>query len=313
MADEKKTNGQTPGTDVTKPDPRWTSMSGMLVKMTKQFQLAIPKNLTLDAERLVRVALTSIQRNPDLLDCDPRTMLAAVMECAQLGIVPDGILGHCYLVPYNNTQKRRQEVQFLMGYKGYIELGHRSGKIDAIDGFAVYEKDSYDVELGTHPLVRHTPYGGDDPGPLVAAYGLVRMKGGIPHFRWLWPRDIARSRKASKTADKSWSPWQTHPEAMWIKTAIRMTAKFIRLSPEMQRAVALDERADEGLAQHLGDDDAIDITPMSTLQRGASDSIERMKAADAERLKAEKETKPETPAPPAPPKDSGDAGGGVMD
>ena len=59
---------------------------------------ALPKHLTPD--KLIRVAMTSIQRTPKLLECSQQSLLACIMTCASLGLEPDQFLGQAYLVPF---------------------------------------------------------------------------------------------------------------------------------------------------------------------------------------------------------------------
>ena len=49
----------------------------------KQLAMAVPKHLPVD--RLLRVAMTSIQQTPKLLDCTPVSLLRCVMTCASSG------------------------------------------------------------------------------------------------------------------------------------------------------------------------------------------------------------------------------------
>ena len=64
---------------------------------------ALPKHLT--ADKLIRVAMTSIQRNPKLMDCTQQSLLGCIMTSAALGLEPDPFLGQAYFVPYWNTKK----------------------------------------------------------------------------------------------------------------------------------------------------------------------------------------------------------------
>ena len=48
---------------------------------------ALPKHLT--ADKLIRVAMTSIQRNPKLMDCTQQSLLGCIMTSAALGLEPD--------------------------------------------------------------------------------------------------------------------------------------------------------------------------------------------------------------------------------
>lgn len=103
------------------------TIRGLLEKSRKQLEMAIPKHMTVD--RLLRVAMTSIQRTPKLLDCTPQSLLACVMTCAQLGLEPDQFLGQAYLVPFKDTEKNITVCTLIPGYRGYIALARRSGEV----------------------------------------------------------------------------------------------------------------------------------------------------------------------------------------
>jgi recombination protein RecT len=61
-------------------------------------QRALPRHI--DPGTMLRVALTAITKSPKLMDCEPPTIAQAVLEASQLGLMPDGVLGHGYMVPY---------------------------------------------------------------------------------------------------------------------------------------------------------------------------------------------------------------------
>src|SRR5580765_3621772 len=67
----------------------------------------------LSPERLTRISLTVIQKSPSLKECTPLSLLACVVECAQLRLDPDPLLGEVYFVPY----KKQATIQ--VGYKGF--------------------------------------------------------------------------------------------------------------------------------------------------------------------------------------------------
>ena len=57
-------------------------------KFKEQIALALPKHLTPD--RMARVALTTVLKTPKLAECDPASVLQALLTCSQPGIAPDG-------------------------------------------------------------------------------------------------------------------------------------------------------------------------------------------------------------------------------
>ena len=115
-----------------------------LKQMAPAMAQALPKHM--DVDRLMRLAMTTIRTTPALKDADVSSLLGAVMQAAQLGLEP-GLMGHCYLLPFKNSKKGITEVQFIIGYKGMIDLARRSGHIQSIYAHAVYEKDEFEYEL----------------------------------------------------------------------------------------------------------------------------------------------------------------------
>ena len=87
----------------------------------QQVALALPNYLT--PERMLRICVTSVNRNPKLLECTPESLLAAIMQASQKGIEPDGRHGH--LIPRWSGKKQCNECTFQPDYKGLLQP-HRS-------------------------------------------------------------------------------------------------------------------------------------------------------------------------------------------
>ena len=100
---------------------------------------ALPSVLT--PERFSRMVLTAMTKTPKLANCKPESFIAAMLEAAQLGLEPNTPLGQAYLIPYGNS------CQFQIGYKGLIDLAHRSKELKSIEAHEVYENDEFDTML----------------------------------------------------------------------------------------------------------------------------------------------------------------------
>jgi recombination protein RecT len=221
-----------------------STIRAMLEKSKGQIAMALPKHL--NADRIIRVAMTSIQRTPMLLECDPVTLIGAVIQSSQLGLEPDGILGHAYLVPFRNTKKNRMEVQFIPGYKGLIDLARRSGQVNRISAHVVYENEAFIMEFGTKEVLEHKPMPPSQRGKRKGVYAVAVLKDGSAHFEWLWDEEIESVKRQSKAAN--FGPWKTHEDEMVRKTAIRRLVKYLPLSVELAKAAAVDELADAGVS-----------------------------------------------------------------
>lgn len=223
------------------------TVTNMLTGQFKAIKSALPRHMT--PERMCRVALNTIRRTPQLLECAPETMVAAIVEASSLGLEIDS-RGQAYLVPFFNSKTGRKEVQLIPGYKGLADLAYRSGRVDSIFAEVVCENDKFRFSLGLNPTLEHTP-SLEERGKLIAVYAVARMKESAPQFVVMGKGDIEKIKKASKANGGPWRDWEAE---MWKKTAIRRLCKMLPLSPEMQRAVSLDEASEAGIVQGLGED-----------------------------------------------------------
>ena len=249
------------------------NIRALLQKSKSQIAMALPKHLS--ADRIIRVAMTSIQRTPQLLECDPISLVAAVIQSSQLGLEPDGILGHAYLVPFRNTKKNRMEVQFIPGYKGLIDLARRSGQVNRISAHVVYENEPFTMEYGTKEILEHKPLPPSTRGDRKGVYAIAVLNDGSAHFEWLWNEEIEAVKRQSKAVN--FGPWKTHEDEMIRKTAIRRLVKYLPLSVELAKAAAVDELADAGVSTaELFDFDEPAIEISATSKQTIDDAFSSM-------------------------------------
>ncbi|EIJ79162.1 recombination and repair protein RecT [Bacillus methanolicus PB1] len=212
------------------------TIAAYLKKMGPEIEKALPSHMNPD--RMARIALTTIRTNPKLLEASVPSLLGAVMQAAQLGLEP-GLIGHCYLVPFKNGKTGQTDVQFIIGYKGMIDLARRSGQIENIYAHAVYSKDEFDYELGLEPKLKHKPYMEGDRGEFVGAYAVAHFKDGGYQFEFMPKSEIDKRRKRSKAANNG--PWVSDYEEMAKKTVIRHMWKYLPISVEIQQQAMQDE------------------------------------------------------------------------
>jgi recombination protein RecT len=220
--------------------PRKT-IAELIEQQKDQIARALPSQM--DPDRLARVALT-VKANPDLLKCSSASLLAALMLSAQLGLEP-GPLGHCYFVPFKN------EVTFIVGYRGLIDLARRSGQITSIEAREVRPDDDFEFEYGLDGRLVHRP-NLDQRGDPVAYYGVAKFKDGGYYFLVMSKADIERHRERSKA--KSNGPWVTDYDAMARKTVIRAMAPYLPVSVEAARAIAQDETVHTTWSEDMADE-----------------------------------------------------------
>ncbi len=218
-------------------------------KMTPEIERALPEFLRKNggAERFTRIALTQLRTNPQLMQCDPKSFLAALMQSSQLGLEP-GMLGQSYLIPYG------KEVQFQIGYKGLIELARRSGQIQSIIAHAVHENDEFEFQYGLEENLSHKPNIRGDRGEVYCYYAYATLKDGGHAFVVMSKADVDRIRdKYSKAASSKYSPWNTEYDAMAKKTVIKQLMKYLPVSVELLRGLSQDETVKKDIKEDMSE------------------------------------------------------------
>lgn len=227
------------------------SVKALLMNEQARDQLAMVAANHMSAERMMRVVANAIRTTPKLGQCEPMSFLGALMQCAALGLEPNTILGHAYMIPFENRRKGVTEVQVVVGYKGLIDLARRSGHITSLAANIHYSDDElWEYEEGTEARLRHRP--GMLKGEKLHAYAIAKFKDGghayvvLPWAHVMAIRDGSQgwqtAKRFGKTAE---SPWEKHVDEMAKKTAVRALAKYLPLSVEFMDAVQIDDaRAD---------------------------------------------------------------------
>jgi recombination protein RecT len=236
LKDKLANKAQETKTGVAPKKPEQT-IADLLKRMGGEIQRALPKHMT--ADRLSRIALTTIRLNPKLLECNQASLIGAVMQAAQLGLEP-GILGQCYLIPYRNNKQNTTECQFQISYKGYIELLRRTGQVAVIEAHDVHENDEFDYEYGSNSHITFKPNLKGERGAAYCYYAYAKLKDGSESFIVMGTADINRIRdKYSKS--KNYGPWVDEYDAMAKKTVLKQLVKYLPLSVEIMKDLAQDE------------------------------------------------------------------------
>jgi recombination protein RecT len=199
---------------------------------------------TIGVERFTRTVLTELRRTPKLYDCNPESLLGAMMLSAQLQLEP-GPLGLVYLVPFKGM------VEFIVGYRGYVELAFRSQLVKDVGAALVYEGEHFEYRRGTRPFLDHHPEEPAEDAVPIAAYGVARLKTGGAPFEVIYERDWERARKRSPAGSKGSGPWETDRPSMIRKTAIRRLEPQLPKTAAFAQALAVDETPAEPFEEAL--------------------------------------------------------------
>jgi len=216
----------------------------LLQQSKEQIKLALPKHL--DVDRVMRTAMTEVNKNYQLQTCDPLSVVGSVIQASELGLECGATLGHAFLVPFNKKGSQHKQCQLIVGYRGMLALARRSGVIKTITSRLVYENDQFEYQYGLEDSIVHKPATGDR-GSLVAVYAIAKLKDGGYQFEVMSKEEVDEIRKSSKSGNNG--PWVTDYPEMVRKTGIRRLFKYLPISIEdnaINMAAGLDEEADRG-------------------------------------------------------------------
>lgn len=192
---------------------------------------ALPTHIPV--ERFVNVAITAVNLNPKLLDCNRNSLFTACMRAAQDGLLPDGRDGA--IVPYGET------AQWMPMYQGLIRKMRNSGEIATISAHPVYAKDHFEYILGDAERIDHKPFTGGEPGEVTGAYAIVTLKDGSIQREYVPRTDIDKARRTSRSPDSpAWKNWYSE---MSRKVAIHRISKYLPMTPELASVVQMNLRS----------------------------------------------------------------------
>lgn len=209
----------------------------------KQFQNALGKK----ASGFLTSVLSLYSGDTNLSKCEPGQVIACALKAAQLDLPVDKQLGFSYIIPYGNKP------QFIMGYKGYIQLAMRSGQYLTINTDLVYEGEAtaYDKLSG---MVRLD--GEKTSDKVIGYFAYFKLLNGFEKLFYMTTEEMAayalryspsikRGTKpetltalAGKGASGGGVGWFGDFDSMAKKTCLRqLISKYGILSVEMQNAV----------------------------------------------------------------------------
>jgi recombination protein RecT len=204
------------------------------------------------AREFLSNVVASVQRVPKLMECTPETLLNSFVTMASLKLMPSGVSGEAFVLPYAN--KGVMEAQFQLGYQGLVTLFYRAG-VRSIVAEIVRKNDDFTYLNGE---VMHRPdVFSDDRGEAIGAYVVVELQSGGRITKVMSKTEImAIGEKFSKSYKSDFSPWKSNDPQLWMwkKTVLKQAAKLIPKNETIYRAIAEDnkdsvipERASTGL------------------------------------------------------------------
>lgn len=175
-------------------------------------------------------SVLTIASDPKLIDCEPTSVLNVAAKAAILDLPLDQNLGFAWIVPYKHDNVK--VAQFQIGYKGYIQLGLRSGQYKFLNATEIYQGEEVKIDRLSGRIILNGKRTGDVVIGYVAYFCLIN---GFEKYVHMTTEEVtAHAKKYSKSWGYKDSPWTTSFDWMGKKTVIRrLLSKYGILSIQM--------------------------------------------------------------------------------
>lgn len=195
--------------------------------------------------------LAVVNNNKLLSRVDPKTVIAAGAMAASLDLPINQNLGFAYIIPY------KDEAQFQMGYKGYIQLAMRTGQYQTINAAEVYEGEI----VKQNRFTGEYEFGEKTSDKIVGYIAYFKLVNGFEKYLYMSIEEMqAHAKKFSKNYKGGTDKWGlTDFHSMAIKTVLkRLISKYGILSIEMQGQQMVDAITNDGGKMTMHDDGTLE-------------------------------------------------------
>ena len=230
------------------PSPLETPLGRILEPYRAQLAPFLRDGITLD--QVAAELVLASRKTPNLDKCPPPALVDAVCRALQTG----GTIGRdVYIVPFftNGTY----EPTVMLDYKFEAALVVLAGGARSIDAENVYEKEPFEMQLGSSPYLHHQPLPPSSRGKRIGAYAIAHLgHGHAPKIKWLSDEQIEAIRKTSK----QWSPAKVKDSPEWYgpKSAVHRVTGLLPKNPRLRAMMDLVDRAER---EALGDPDEVAV------------------------------------------------------
>lgn len=276
---QKATTGADKPTETKAKQSLNTMLNAFLDRegMNKRFNELLGKR----TPQFVSSLVTLINATPQLQKAfyeAPITIVQSALKAATYDLPIDPSLGYAYIVPFNNKQSdgsKRAEAQFILGYKGMIQLALRTGvyKTINVSDVRVGEVQSYDRLKGEIDIKWIEDDDEREQTPIAGYAGYYKLINGTEHTIYMTVKQIDAHEKKHRKGQYRGKGWNDDYDAMCQKTVLRkLLSKWGIMSIDYRTADAATIAAAEAIAKNQLDDE--DLIPIDNFEMSEDSEVQ---------------------------------------
>ena len=194
----------------------------------------------------------------------PLTVMQSALKAAAYNLPIDKSLGFAYVVPFFNSKTGKREAQFIMGYRGLIQLANRTGAYERLNVVDVRQGELKHFDRLTEDIEVEWIEDEEEREklPVVGYIGFFRLINGYEKKIYMSKSRIdAHEKKFRKGRGQRPAIWNDNYDAMACKTVLRMLiTKWGLMSVDYQKADAKTVQIAQDIASgNIDDEMTIDM------------------------------------------------------
>ena len=220
-------------------------------------QQSIEKTIGQRSQDFTSSLLSVVNNNAMLQNCEPGEVIKAALKAASMRLPIDPNLGFAYIIPYKNGKASKAagydvyDVQFQIGYKGFIQLALRSGEIAKLNVREVKEGEftGEDFVSGDPTFQMITDPKERAKAPVAGYLAYMKLGTGFEKVLYMTNEDLRdHARKYSQTFKLGYGKWVDDFGPMAKKTVLKLLiSRWAPQSTEqLQKAMRIDQAALKG-------------------------------------------------------------------
>jgi phage RecT family recombinase len=209
-----------------------TRLGGFLE--SKRGAIADISQAGVDPDRLIKAVLSMAMQNPDVGNCDQRSILQCAMRLAEIGLYPNQRFGPWVI-------KRGDLATLDLGAGGWKQACLLSGVFTRVECHAIREGEPFEIRRGHVPPFDHKVTAEDikKDAPVIGFYAWFIRSDGSQEIRQVYISELKKLEKMSR--GKAWSTnWEAMARTKALKIACVEQAQGLPHDNPLVMAAAAD-------------------------------------------------------------------------
>ena len=210
----------------------------------------------------------------------PQTVIQAALKAASYDLPVDNALGFAYIVPFNNSKKtpdgnvvKVAEAQFILGYKGMIQLALRTGAYKRLNVMDVREGELVSCDRLTEDFEFNWEQDEEvrEKLAVIGYVGYYRLVNGTEKTIYMSVQQIEAHEAKNRKGKYQGKGWRDDWDSMARKTVMRrLLGRWGVMSIDYKSASPAAIQASRNISSGLVDDDSplpegiVDVTNTGT-------------------------------------------------